>query len=80
MSIQHDNKDIDGNTLNAGDTAVCVDDTASFNRLRVGNVYRVEDGWAGPGVLSGGNYFISQRFRKVAALKEWDDRGRDAHI
>jgi hypothetical protein len=76
MSIQHDNKDIDGNTLNAGDTAVCVDDTASFNRLRVGNVYHVEAGWAGPGVLSNGNYFMSQRFRKVAQHRAEGGEGR----
>lgn len=55
-----------GPDIKIGDRVVCVDDSASFRRLRAGDVYAVVANFDGsPTVMVGGASHSLERFRKV---------------
>lgn len=52
--------------IKVGDRVVCIDDTASFNRLRNGNEYMVEANYDGsPTVFVNRSTHCLERFRLV---------------
>jgi hypothetical protein len=54
--------------IKVGDRVVCIDDEASFNRLRAGNQYIVEADYDGsPTVFVGRSSHSLERFERVAS-------------
>jgi len=52
--------------MKIGDLVRCIDDSYSFNRLRAGNLYRVEAAYDGsPVVIVNRAYHLLERFEAV---------------
>jgi hypothetical protein len=57
--------------IKVGDRVKCIDDTASFNKLRVGNEYTVEAAYDGtPVVIVANAYHSIDRFELVKGRAE----------
>jgi len=56
----------DSEKIKIGDKVICIDDGASFNRLRNGDIYTVTEDWDGsPTVRVGNASHMLERFRLV---------------
>ena len=58
-------------THKKGDKVICIDDTASFGRLRSGNIYTVELAYDGtPTVIVNGSYHSLDRFASIERVAD----------
>ena len=64
QAISSENLDCNGNPVKIGDSVICIDDKASFRRLREGNVYVAKAAYNGePTVIVDRAYHSLERFK-----------------